>query len=269
MDVQVFKKNTRPGDPDECRDLVGIDQRQAAVPQVVQWVQDIRSDHPRMGGRKLYHQLQDRLEALDVPLGRDNFFALLRANDLLVATRKPQGPRTTQGAATRWGNQLAEEPITGPHQAWVADITYVRTDEGFCYLALISDVYSRKIVGWDVAASLEWAGALQQALQAKPPDATPLHHSDRGSQYRSRAYIQRLQQAGCRVSMTEDDHCAENAQAERLNGILKAEYLLDHTFRTVDQARRVTQQAIRWYNTDRPHLRLDYQTPEQVHQAAA
>ncbi len=246
-------------------------QRQAAVAQVVEWVRDIRADHPRMGGRKLYHRLQARLEALDVPLGRDHFFALLRAEDLLIAPRKPPGPRTTHGAATRWDNQLQAATIAGPHQAWVADITYLRTDEGFCYLALISDVYSRKILGWNVAASLERAGALralQQALHAKPPETTPLHHSDRGSQYRSRAYIQRLQNAGCRVSMTEDDHCAENAQAERLNGILKAEYLLDHTFRTIAQARRAAREAIQLYNTDRPHLSLDYQTPAQVHQAA-
>lgn len=204
-----------------------------------------------------------------IRMGRDKLFKLLGNHDLLISPRKPSGPRTTNGTRTRWGNKLKETSVDGPNQAWVADITYLRTTDGFCYLALISDKYSRKILGWDVAESLELERALRALRQAtgNQGQASPVHHSDRGSQYRSRRYIQALQENNCPVSMTENDHCAENAQAERLNGILKNEYFLDHTFADTGSARRTTQQAIKLYNSDRPHLSLNYQTPDRVHRA--
>lgn len=245
--------------------------RQAGHRRVLGWVRAERAKHPRMGARKLYRRLKPRLRRAGIAMGRDKLLGLLRQRGLLVRPRRKAGPRTTNGAAVRWGNRLAQASVDGPHQAWVADITYLRTHAGFCYLALISDVYSRKIIGWDLADSLERTGALRalsQATRRCPSAASPIHHSDRGSQYRSRDYIRRLRKEGCRISMTETDHCAENAQAERLNGILKDEYLLDQVFRTTGQARQAARQAINLYNTDRPHLSLNYNTPDQVHRAA-
>lgn len=245
--------------------------RQAARRQVLQWVRTERAKHPRMGGRKLYHRLRPRMREAGIKMGRDKLFDLLRRNDLLVSPRRARGPATTKGQPAPWSNQLQEAEINKPNQAWVADITYLRTIDGFCYLALISDQYSRKIVGWDLSDSLELEGALRalnQALEAPSTDTDPIHHSDRGSQYRSRKYLHTLQNNGCTISMTEEDHCAENAQAERLNGILKNEYLLDQVFRSTEQAHKAARQAINLYNEDRPHLSLNYNTPDQVHRAA-
>lgn len=245
--------------------------RQQTAKRVLQWVRRQRSKHPRMGGRKLYHRLKPNMRQEGIKMGRDKFFAFLRQQDLLVSPRKPNRPHTTNGQATHWTNKLDKTCIDGPHQAWVADITYLRTLDGFCYLALVSDKYSRKIVGWDLADSLELEGALralQAGLDGLSGKAQPIHHSDRGSQYRSKRYLKCLREHKLTVSMTETDHCAENAQAERLNGILKNEYLLDQTFLSTDQAREAARQAIELYNRDRPHLSLNYNTPEQVHRAA-
>jgi transposase InsO family protein len=246
-------------------------ERRQVAGQVLEWVRAERAKHPRMGGRKLYRKLLPRMRQAGIKMGRDKLFGLLRVNNLLVSPPRSSGPRTTNGAATKWTNQLAEADITGPNQAWVADITYLRTFDGFCYLALISDYYSRKILGWDVADSLELQGALralQQALRQQPESTGPMHHSDRAGQYRSRRYVQTLTGNDCTISMTEENHCAENAQAERLNGILKDEYLMDQVFPSTEQAQRAARQAIKLYNTDRPHLSLDYDTPDQVHRAA-
>lgn len=245
--------------------------RQAANQRVLQWVRTERAKHPRMGGRKLYHRLTPRMRQAGIKMGRDKLFELLRRNSLLVRPRRARGPATTNGKPTQWENRLQEAEIDRPNQAWVADITYLRTVDGFCYLALISDQYSRKIVGWDLSDSLELEGALRalnQALESPSTDTDPIHHSDRGSQYRSRKYLHTLQKNGCTISMTEEDHCAENAQAERLNGILKNEYLLDQVFRNTKQAHKAARQAINLYNVDRPHLSLNYNTPDQVHRAA-
>lgn len=246
-------------------------ERQAARKQVLAWVRAERAKHPRMGGKKLYRRLNPKMQQAGIKMGRDKLFGLLRAHGLLVRPRKQTKPRTTNGARTRWTNQLKEASITGPNEALLADITYIRTMDGFCYLALISDKYSHKIMGWDLADSLELDGtlrALSQALEAIGSGSTPIHHSDRGSQYRSNQYLEALQAHGCTISMTEEDHCAENAQAERLNGILKDEYLLDQTFRDTAAALRAARQAINLYNNDRSHMSLNYNTPDQVHRAA-
>lgn len=239
--------------------------------QIVDLVVEERKYHPRMGGRKLYHKLKDQFNEMAIPMGRDRLFDLLARRHLLVKPRRRRGPRCTDGAATWWKNILSQTDITGPNQGWVADISYLYTMDGFCYMALISDVYSRKIVGWDVSQSLELDGALRalkMAMKTLPAGATPIHHSDRGSQYRSKAYTQYLLDNGCSVSMTEVDHCAENAQAERVNGILKSEYYLDATFRNSEQATKAVETAIKAYNQWRPHYSLNYQVPEVVHQAS-
>lgn len=249
-------------------------QRRHVEEQVVlELVREERRRHPRMGVRKLYAKLAERFREHGIRCGRDRLFEILRRAGLLVPRRRRRA-RTTDSRHS-WGvhpNRLRQREVRGPHEAWVADLTYLRTDEGFVYLALISDVYSRKIVGWDVADGLEATGccrALAQALEQLPAARRPLHHSDRGTQYSCELYQEILRQWGLEGSMTEQNHCYENAQAERLNGILKQEYGLGGRFRTKRQAREAVAQAIWLYNEERPHLSLGYRTPAEVHAGGA
>ena len=140
------------------------------------------------------------------------------------------------------------------------------------YLSLITDKYSRKIVGYHLGRTLETEDtlkALRMALAELPEGAKPIHHSDRGCQYCCHEYVSCLHEHGLGVSMTEVDHCAENAQAERMNGILKQEYFLSYEFRTVAQALKAVDEAVRLYNTRRPHRSLKMKTPAAVHALAA
>ena len=162
--------------------------------------------------------------------------------------------------------------IRRPNQVWASDITYIRTVKGFCYLALITDMYSRKIVGYDLSDSLELKGcvnALKKALYHNKTTPGLTHHSDRGIQYCSNVYTNELKRKNIAISMTEENHCYENALAERVNGILKDEFYLDQTFTSVDHAKKATKNAINLYNTKRLHLSLDFKTPNYVHQYAA
>ena len=168
-------------------------------------------------------------------------------------------------------NLLAELALTGPHQALVSDITYIRTNEGFLYLSLVMDAFSRAIVGFDCSDTLEREGALRalrQALGQLPGGSEAIHHSDRGSQYCCGDYVACLQGAGVRISMTQANHCYENAQAERLNGILKQEYGLGMCQKDKASAGRGVSEAVALYNGRRPHTSLGYSTPMRVHRAA-
>ena len=151
---------------------------------------------------------------------------------------------------------------------WVSDVTYLRSVEGFSFLALITDKWSRKVVGHYCADTLRAEGclqALEKALESLPNQAKPIHHSDRGSQYCSHEYVNRLSERQLGISMTETDHCAENALAERMNGILKQEYGLGTEFVTKELAQKAVAQGIWLYNGRRPHTELDYQVPDKVH----
>lgn len=232
-----------------------------------------RRVQPRLGGRKLYYLLKPEMAAAEVDLGRDRFFEVLGEKGLLLE-RLPKAPRTTNSrhCLPVFTNLLKGRVLTGPNQCWVADITYIRTAEGYLYLCLITDAWSRKIVGWAAADTLETEGcleALRRALSGLPSGASPLHHSDRGCQYCSHEYVRALQAAGLEISMTEDLHCYENALAERVNGIIKQEYYLGAEFQTKAQALKAIAEAILLYNTRRPHTALNYQTPEAAHRAAA
>lgn len=232
-----------------------------------------RRQQPRLGGRKLLHLLRDELREADVEIGRDRFFEVLAKHDLLVAP-KPGQPHTTNSRHSLpvFRNLFTGKVLHAPNEAWVSDVTYIRTDEGFVYAALITDAYSRKIVGANIGDSLEAEGclvALRQALMGLPKGQYPLHHSDRGSQYCCHAYVNMLTDHGLTVSMTEILHCYENAMAERVNGILKQEYGMDQTFRTKAQAATAFKQAINLYNHCRPHQSLGYRFPAQVHKGAA
>ena len=240
---------------------------------ILELVRRERRLQPRLGGRKLLRMLQPDMQEAGVEVGRDRFFELLAQNDLLVAP-KPARPRTTNSRHSLpvFHNLLAQRVLEAPHEAWVSDLTYIRTDEGFLYAALITDAYSRKIVGAHIGDSLEAEGclrALDQALGDLPKDKNPLHHSDRGCQYCCHEYVQRLQARHLPISMTEIMHCYENALAERVNGILKQEYEMDRTFRTKAQAVEAFKQAVWLYNHRRPHLSLNYRIPADVHAEAA
>lgn len=232
-----------------------------------------RGLQPRLGGLKLHGLLREELLDAGVELGRDRFFKVLQQQGLLLDPL-PRGPRTTNSAHREpvYPNLVSGMDVKGPHEVWVSDITYIRTDEGFAYLSLISDKYSRKIVGYHLGRTLsseETLKALEMALRQLPSSHRLIHHSDRGSQYCCEAYVKRLRQRGVALSMTEKNHCAENAQAERVNGILKQEYFLNYQFQCLEHARRAVEEAVRLYNQYRPHRSLKLRTPEQVHRQAA
>lgn len=236
-----------------------------------QLVHPVRRLMPRIGGRKLFHLLQNDLSSKQIKLGRDRFFAWLKEHDLLIFPKKNY-VTTTQSHHRFWVYENLTQAIrlTKPNQLWVSDITYLKTREGFCYLALITDAYSRKIVGFDVSDSLELVGcirALKSALQTAGDLSELIHHSDRGIQYCSGKYIDMLRDKGVKISMAAKGNCYENALAERINGILKGEFNLDVQFKTKQQAIETVKQSIYIYNTHRPHWALDLNTPESVHAA--
>jgi transposase InsO family protein len=227
---------------------------------------------PRLGTRKLYHMLKGELEQAGVRIGRDRMFEELGKKELLLEPLRSPYPRTTQSYHTLpvVRNRIKGKEVKGPNQVWVSDLSYLRTGEGYLYLALITDKFSRKIVGWHVGDNLEAVGcvrALERAFEELPEQSQPIHHSDQGCQYCCHEYVNRLKERGLPISMTETNHCAENALAERMNGILKQEYGLGSEFRTKAQARLAVQQGIELYNTRRPHTALGLRVPAQVHQA--
>lgn len=229
-----------------------------------------RQHQPRLGGRKLYHLIAPELKAAGVKMGRDRFFDELGKAGLLVERRRSEWPKTTNvdPSLPVFRNLIKRRKVTGPNQVWVADITYIRTQEAFLYLGLITDQWSRKIVGRHLGETLETKHALKalaMALKSLRPSERPIHHSDRGCQYASHAYVKSVRAAGMTMSMTETHHSAENALAERVNGILKQEYYLDSEFADPREAKQATHRAIGMYNTRRPHSALGYATPEQRH----
>lgn len=198
-------------------------------------------------------------------IGRDKLFALLRKHRMLVVPKKKY-PKTTNSyhRFRKYKNLIKDLKITSPNQVFVADITYVDTLEGFCYLALITDVYSRKIVGYDLSKSLAIEGcqrALRMALKGINEPEKLIHHSDRGFQYCSIGYIEILQKYKVKISMTEVDHAAENALAERVNGILKSEFMLGDKLQSFEVAKELVKDSIKIYNEERLHMSIDYQTP--------
>lgn len=239
---------------------------------VLSLVRAERQQQPRLGVRKLYHLIAPELQAAGVKLGRDRLFAELRQAGYLVPKKRSPWPKTTRIDPNLpvFKNLVKRRKVTGPNQVWVADITYIRTEAAFVFLALVADYWSRKIVGYHLGPTLETVivlKALAMALKGLKGSARPIHHSDRGCQYASHAFVRAAKAAGLKMSMTEQRHSAENAIAERLNGILKQEYGLDETFANGAEARRASPRAIQLYNTRRPHTALGMATPEVIHSA--
>ena len=240
---------------------------------VLNLVREERRVQPRLGARKLRHVLKGAMQEAGVAVGRDRFFGLLREADLLVGPLPREWVNTTcsQHKLPVYPNLIRDLAVSGPNEVWVIDLTYIRTKEGFLFLALVTDKGSRKIVGYHCAENLEAGGcvrALRMALADLPADARPIHHSDRGTQYCSHEYGNVLAERGLPISMTEKNHCAENALAERMNGILKSEYGLGMRLESKAQARRAVNQAIETYNERRPHTALQLRTPSEAHSLA-
>jgi putative transposase len=247
--------------------------RKAIESQVIKLVKEERKQQPRVGTRKLKEALHTVFKQANIKIGRDVLFNILRAHDMLVK-RKKASCKTTDSYHRfhKYNNLVKNMKVIAPNQVWVSDITYIRTVNGFCYLALITDMYSRKIVGYDISDSLELTGclrALKKALWHARPAVGLVHHSDRGIQYCSNVYVNELKKRKIKISMTEENHCYENAIAERVNGILKDEFYLDQCFFNTDHASTATRNAISIYNHKRLHLSLGYKTPHGVFNNAA
>jgi len=230
--------------------------------EVIQQVLERRRLQPRIGARKL-------LEIIQPLMGRDAFFDLLRDSGLLVR-RKRIRVRTTFSAHRfrKYPNLIEELVVNRPNQLWVSDITYLRIAQDFAYLSLITDAYSRKIIGFCLSHDLSTDSclkALRMALATRLNDQPLIHHSDRGTQYCSQAYTNLLKKKGIDISMTQSGNPRDNAIAERVNGILKMELLSDN-YVNIGTANQSVKQAINVYNTRRPHSSLDMLTPEVAHQ---
>ena len=241
--------------------------------QILNIVKKRRKSLPREGVRKLMKSLNKDFEEQQLKVGRDTLFKVLRNNHMLTL-RKKYSARTTNSYHRfyKYKNIIKDLDVNKPNQVWVSDITYIRTVKGFCYLALITDMYSRKIVGYDLSDSLELKGcvrALNKALYQTKSIKGLIHHSDRGIQYCSNIYTQILKRKKIDISMTEENHCYENALAERVNGILKDEFYMDQTFTNTAHAKRAIKSAIKLYNEVRLHLSLDFKTPNMVYNNAA
>jgi putative transposase len=239
---------------------------------VVEEVKRIRLEHPVMGGRKLFCVLQEFLREHQIKMGRDALFQLLSAHKLLVRNKR-RSIRTTYSNHwyKKYTNLIKNWSPEKPGQLWVADITYVPRRDGFLYLSLITDAYSHKIVGYDIAETLEAVhtmSALKMALLQVSTTRPLIHHSDRGIQYCSGPYVKLLQRHEVQISMTEGGDPLDNAIAERINGIIKNEYLQYYSFNDVTTARTLLTKVVNAYNRQRPHLSIGKLTPDIVHQLA-
>jgi putative transposase len=235
-------------------------------------VQEIRSKHRRMGCRKLYELLEPVMLNHQIKMGRDALFDLLRAHGLLVRkTRRKHITTNSYHWLRKYPNMIRDFVPTGRNQLWVSDITYWRWQNQFYYISFVTDAYTHKIVGYQVAETLEAIesiSALKMAIKAtdKKELANLIHHSDRGSQYCSHGYVKLLQDNAIEISMTENGDPLENAIAERINGIIKNEYLFNKRIKRLSQAQSALDKAVNLYNNERPHMSLGMLTPKQVHE---
>jgi putative transposase len=225
---------------------------------------------PRLGGRKLHEMMEPFMEDHNIYIGRDLLFDLLRENDLLISKRRGSQPRTTDSNhwMRRYPDLIRGVNLSRSDELWVSDITYIHLiKKKFAYLSLVTDAYSRKIVGFCMNNDLSAAGpitALEMALKGRAGDGPLIHHSDRGSQYCADGYIGLLKSSAVGISMTQSGNPRDNAIAERVNGILKQE-LLQEVYLNINQAQQSTIIAIDTYNRIRPHSSVDMMTPEKAH----
>jgi putative transposase len=237
---------------------------------ILQEVLEIRKKLPRLGTRKLLVILEPALLSHGIRVGRYYLFELLGAYKLLIRQRKRKVFTTdSRHWMRKYSNLIGELVITRPEQLWVSDITYIRVQNYWGYLSLITDAYSRKIMGYGFRKDLSTQGcltALRMALANRMyPRWSLIHHSDRGSQYCSGDYVGLLKREGIAISMTECGNPYENALAERMNGIIKGEFNLYSSQLNFEQVHQQIADSIAAYNGIRPHSSCDYQTPNLTH----
>lgn len=237
---------------------------------ILQLVFEIRSSLPRLGTRKMMHMLAPRLKSHGIQAGRDYLFDLLDAHKLLIRQRKKKVFTTdSRHWMHKYSNLVKGLPVVRPEQLWVSDMTYIRVMNQWGYLSLITDAFSRKIMGYCFRDDMLAQGcvqALQMALNNRSYGQHLLiHHSDRGSQYCSKDYVDLLLGHGIQISMTQSGDPYENALAERMNGIIKEEFNLYSTSLSFEQTRQKIDCSIKAYNEVRPHGSCDYLTPSQAH----
>lgn len=238
---------------------------------LIQEIRNIRKRQPMIGTRKLYGMLQSFMVQHQIKVGRDALFGLLASNGLLVRRKKKKAQTTFSSHWLRKHPNLIKgiEPIK-PNEIWVSDISYLETEIGFVYISLITDAYSRKVVGYHVADNLlavSSVEALKMALKSMPKNLENLiHHSDRGIQYCSQEYVNVLQDYKIKISMTENGDPLENAIAERVNGILKNELMPNIKIENLEHAQKLLKEIVLIYNDERPHLSIALLTPNQAHQ---
>lgn len=237
--------------------------------QVLLMIRSLREVHPRMGTRKMYELLSPEMKEKGVHIGRDRLFILLSDNQLLVRKRKKK-IRTTNSYHHyyKYTNLIKDFTPYKRDQVWVSDITYVKTGNDFCYLFLITDAYSRKIVGYEVSRDLGTNNAikaLKMAIRIGVNLKGLIHHSDRGVQYCSHSYVKLCQDQGIRLSMGEAGNPLENAIAERVNGIIKDEYLMPGQIDSYAALVNKVDQAVYRYNHLRPHMSCNMMTPNKAH----
>ena len=243
--------------------------RNADLTIVRDMVMRIRCKMPRIGTRKLYYLIKDELNILQIKIGRDVLFNFLRAEHLLIKPKRSYVKTTnSKHWMKKYPNLIKDIDVTKPEQLWVSDITYIQTEQGNNYLSLITDAYSKKIMGYELLDNLSAQGplkALKSALKNRKYTHDLIHHSDRGLQYCSADYINILKENNVKVSMTENGDPYENAIAERINGILKYEFLIIDGFKNHLEALKIIKESVGIYNDERPHLSCEMLTPNQTH----
>lgn len=244
-------------------EFVGIEEE-----LILKEVVSIRKNHPRIGTRKLYVMLEHFMLEHHIKMGRDALFDLLSLHGLLIRKRRRKIVTTQSNHwMKKYPNLIKEFHPTAPNQLWVSDITYWKIETMPLYISLITDAYSRKIVGYNLAKTMEAiesVNALQMALFENNV-SNLIHHSDRGSQYCSFKYVNLLQDYNIKISMTETGDPLENAVAERINGILKDEYLDCYKVYAFDEAKELLDAVITLYNDERPHMSIGNLAPNKVH----
>ncbi len=237
---------------------------------VKSFIDQHRKRLPRLGTRKLYYLIKAQLLQAGIKFGRDKLFSLLKEHGLLIRPRKRYIQTTmSKHWMRKWPNLIKGKVADRPDQIWVSDITYIKTEEGNCYLNMITDLFSRKIVGYAVDQTMETESmieALKMANRNKINNLiSTIHHSDRGLQYCSKEYGQLTAKNNIRLSMTENSDPYENALAERMNRTIKEEFGLDRKLKSKQQVYELIKESIALYNQYRPHLALNMRTPDQVY----
>lgn len=242
--------------------------RARELTQIKPLVLKMRQEMPRIGTRKLYYLLKAEFEAIGIKIGRDALFDYLRSESMLVRPKKNYTKTTHSKHWLRKHPNLMKNIVaTRPEQYFVSDITYIKSRERTHYLSLVTDAFSRKIMGYHLSNDMSAENvvkAMQMAVKKRSTSQRLIHHSDRGLQYCSSVYQNELEKCNITPSMTDGYDCYQNALAERINGILKGEFFI-HTCNTAKELKRLIKESITTYNNKRPHLSLNYKTPNFIH----